>query len=224
MADFATAHEAFVRRHLARRKGERKGRLERGHRHAETEFLRNVWWPLMGNFDHLHPEFEVTDWRGHSYFADFAYLPPENLRLLIEIKGFNSHVRDMDRKKFCNELNRELFLQAIGYRLISLAYDDVAERPEQCQMLLRMFLDRFLPSRRTAQRAVFAEKELVRFAAGLPGPVRPIDVCRHFGVNPRTAVRMLHRLRDKGWLRPASGTRRVTGYELAVKNRADLMD
>jgi len=222
VADFATAHAAFIRWHLARRSGERKGRLERGHRHAETEFLRHVWWPLMGNFDHLHPEYEVTDWRGHSYFADFAYLPPENLRLLIEIKGFNPHVRDMDRQKFCNELKRELFLQAVGYRLISLAYDDVAERPDQCRMLLRIFLDRFLPGRRNVRPIVFAEKELVRFAAGLSRPVRPVDVYRHFGIHPRTAIRMLRRLCDKGWMQPVAGNLRVTGYELIVKNWADL--
>lgn len=60
-------------------------------------FLKNVWWPLFGNFEDLHPEYEVPDWRGRPYFGDFAYLPG-NLKFMIEIKGFGPHVQDMDRK------------------------------------------------------------------------------------------------------------------------------
>ncbi|WP_235886265.1 hypothetical protein [Paenibacillus cymbidii] len=104
--DFQTAHEAFIGAHLERRSGERKGRLERGHDHGEKLFLQQVWWLVKGDFEHLHPEYELQDWMGRSYFADFAWLPPGWIRLLIEIKGFSSHVRDMDRHKFCRELNR----------------------------------------------------------------------------------------------------------------------
>ncbi|MNI33641.1 hypothetical protein D3C73_876000 [compost metagenome] len=95
---FEEAHLQFINGHLADRPaGERRGRLERGHQHAEALFLRNVWWPLRGHFTALHPEYEVTDWRGRSYFADFAWLPGY-VKLLIEIKGYASHVRDMAGK------------------------------------------------------------------------------------------------------------------------------
>lgn len=70
---YEQAHEAFIEKHLASRNGERRGRLERGHRHAEEMFLQNVWWPLRGDFNDLHPEYEVLDWRGRSYFADYAF-------------------------------------------------------------------------------------------------------------------------------------------------------
>lgn len=46
---------------FTKRSGERKVRLERGHREAEKLFCRNVWWSLRLNFDDLHPEFEVLD-------------------------------------------------------------------------------------------------------------------------------------------------------------------
>ncbi|MFC5450938.1 hypothetical protein [Paenibacillus aestuarii] len=26
--------------------------------------MRHVWYPLQGQFEHLHPEYEVLDWRG----------------------------------------------------------------------------------------------------------------------------------------------------------------
>lgn len=111
---FENAHKQFIAGHLASRAtGERRGRLERGHQHAEILFLRNVWWPLRGDFSMLHPEYEVLDWRGRSYFADFAWLPG-TIKLLFEIKGYASHVRDMDRQKYCNELNRETFFVCHG--------------------------------------------------------------------------------------------------------------
>src|SRR4051812_41425423 len=98
--DFEAAHEAFFQNHLQKRSGERSGRLRRGHREAEKLFRRNVWWSLRGNFDNLHPEYEVLDWRGLSYFCDFAFITNQT-RLIIEIKGFGPHVKDMDRHKYC---------------------------------------------------------------------------------------------------------------------------
>lgn len=88
--NFQEAHTSFIRYHLERRSGERKGRLERGHQHGELLFLQNVWYPLQGNFNDLHPEYEVLDWRGRSYYGDFAYLPGQ-LKFIWEIKGFGSH-------------------------------------------------------------------------------------------------------------------------------------
>jgi hypothetical protein len=190
--------------------------LERGHRHAETLFLSNVWWPLQGSFDDLHPEYEVLDWRGRSYFTDFAWLPGK-VKLIVEIKGFATHVRDMDRPKYCSELNRETFLNAMGYQVVSFAYDDVEQRPELCMNLLRMVLSRFQPGRAPVSRAVLAEKEVIRLAIQLVRPIRPKDVELHFEIDHRTAVIMLQKLSAKGWLLPSQldGGKRINRYELA---------
>lgn len=155
------------------------------------------------------------DWRGRSYFADFAYLAG-NLKFLWEIKGFGPHVRDMDRKRYCDEINRELFLQALGFRVVSFAYDDVAHRPELCITLLRMLLGRFQPGVPPVDRAVLAEQEVIRLAYSLARLVRPIDIAKHFKVNHRTAVRLLQTVCAKGWLRPVRRGKetKVLGYEL----------
>lgn len=213
---FEQAHSSFIEHHLVRRSGERRGRLERGHQHAEKLFLQNVWWPLQGNFHDLHPEYEVFDWRGRSYFSDFAWLHGHT-KLLIEIKGYSVHVRDMDRQKYCNELNRETFFHAMGYNVVSFAYDDIEQRPEVCFTLLRMLLSRFQPSAVPQKRAVMAEKEIIRLAIQLARSIRPIDVERHFQIDHRTVVKMLHRLCEKGWLVPVNGgnQERVTRYTLA---------
>nr|WP_127596418.1 hypothetical protein [Paenibacillus lautus] len=94
--DFQKAHGIFMHDHLSNRTGERRGRLERGHGEAEILFCQNIWWPLRGHFRDLHPQFEVLDWRGRS---------------------------EMDRQKYGNELNRETFLSAMGYQVISFACD-----------------------------------------------------------------------------------------------------
>ncbi|QGQ98579.1 DUF559 domain-containing protein [Paenibacillus psychroresistens] len=213
---FEKAHDLFINNHLVNRTGERRGRLERGHQHGDQLFLRNVWWPSQGNFDQLHPEYEVLDWRGRSYVADFVWLQGF-VKLLIEIKGFATHVRDMDRFKYCNELNRETFLHAMGFQVISFAYDDVEQRPELCISLLRMVLSRYQPSKTPVSRAMFAEKEIIRFAIVHVEPIRPKDVEMHFKVDHKTAVLMLQKLCAKGWLIPAlrGNEIRVVGYELA---------
>jgi hypothetical protein len=201
--NYEQAHEAFIEEHLAGRTGERRGRLERGHRHAEELFLQNVWWPLRGDFNDLHPEYEVLDWRGRSYFADFAFLPGP-VKLLFEIKGYAAHVRDMDRLKYCNELNRESFLYGMGYQVISFAYDDVEQRPELCITLLRVVLSRYLIVDAPSGKLLLAEKEIMRLVIRNAGIVRPKDVADYFTLDPKTVRVMLKSLCEKGWLTPVT--------------------
>lgn len=212
---FEQAHAAFIEEHLKRRTGERKGRLERGHREAEKLFCRKVWWEVQGNFEGLHPEYEVLDWRGLSYFCDFVWLAGP-VKLVIEIKGYGPHVKDMDRQKYCYELNRETFLAAMGFQVISFAYDDVANRPELCVTLLRMVLNRYLPAASPADPLTLREREILRLACTLARPLRPVDVETHLGLNHRTAVRTLQSLSAKGVLLAVAGPegKHVTKYEL----------
>lgn len=221
--DFERKHAAFIRYHLERRTGERRGRLERGHSHGEMLLLKNIWFPLRGNFDCLHPEYEVLDWRGRSYFSDFAWLPG-HAKLLLETKGFGPHVRDMDRSGYCNELNRELYLQSLGYRVLSFAYDDVANRPELCMQLLRLNLARYDRERSYTVMPNPVEKAIVRLAFISAQPVRPIDVVNRLNLNHRTAVLTLQRLCAGGWFHPhRSATGKTVKYEL-VKQAIDMID
>ena len=219
MTGFDEAHTAFIRSHLARREGERSGRLERGHAHMELLFAKNVWWPLKGQFDNLHPEYEVLNWRGRSYFADYCYMP-KLWKILIEIKGFGEHVTNMDRQKYCNELNRETFLGGMGFRVISFAYGDVAYRPELCVNLLRMYLSQYESSPGDQRELVhYLDREVLRFAVSLARPVRPVEVAQRFGMNRRTASKHLRRLAEKGWLQPVlrGAGKWVLYYEVTKK-------
>lgn len=216
--NFETAHHAFINKHLELRSSERRGRLERGHGHGEKLFLQKVWWPLYRNFEYLHPEYEIIDWRKRPYFSDFAYLPG-SLKFIIEIKGYGPHVRDMDRQKYCNELNREIYIQTLGYRIISFAYDDVSEQPELCQYLLQTLLNRYQAQKQPVQRTVMAESEIIRYILSSPHQsVSPKEISLHFQINHRTSVKMLKSLCHKGWLQPIhSGSgQRIHRYELVA--------
>lgn len=212
---FEETHATWIHLHTSNRSGERRGRLKRGHQHAEVLFLRNVWWPLRGNFKDLHPEYEVLDWRGRSYFADFAWMPGY-VKLFFEIKGYASHVRDMDRQKYCNELNRETFFHALDYHVISFAYDDVEQRPDLCITLLRMVLSKYQPSQKPVSRVKLAEKEIIRLAIEQSRPLRPKDVELHLEINHKTSVLMLKRMCAKGLLHPtfSRSKERIVGYAL----------
>ncbi|WP_379133365.1 hypothetical protein [Paenibacillus sp. sgz500958] len=213
---FEVVHSLFFQEHLSARTGERKGRMNRGHNHAEKLFLSNVWWPLFESLDNLHPEYEIYDWNRKSQFIDFAFLPPSGARFGIEVDGFQSHVKDMDREKFSYALNRDTFLTGMGWKMLHFSFDDIQQRPEVCRMLLQLALAPYL-TRKTAGREISAdEKEVLRMAWKLGNGIRPKDVKMHFGINFRTARKLLTSLSEKGFLEPKEGGRGVRNYELKV--------
>lgn len=209
---FVTAHQAWLDKHVQSREGERRGRLERGHGHGERLFLEKVWWPLFGHFDHLHPEYEVADWRGQPYFVDFAWIIGK-VRFVFEVKGYGPHVQRMDRERYCRELNRETFLQTLGYRVVSIPYDDVEKRPEVIRFLLKGLLVPYanLEGNRTLSTV---ERETLILAMRHGRQVRPVDLVRELRINNRTAVNILKGLCEKGKLQPiaAGESGRITRY------------
>jgi hypothetical protein len=197
---FEPAHKTFMEDHLARRVGECKGRLLRGHNYAEKLFLQQVWWPLFESFDNLHPEYEIYDWNRKSQFLDFAYLSHGG-RFGIECDGFQSHIREMDREKFSYALNRDTFLTGMGWRMIHFSFDDIQNRPEVCQMLLQLVIGPHLIRSSTAATLTPDEKEVLRLAFNLSRPIRPKDIISQYEVNFRTARKWLNGLVAKGVLR-----------------------
>ncbi|MBD2871316.1 hypothetical protein [Paenibacillus arenilitoris] len=213
MDSFEGMHQLFIEKHLSGRSGERKGRLMRGHRYAEKLWLEQVWWPLLGNFDNLHPEYEVYDWNRKSVFLDFAYITPFG-RFGIECDGFQTHVKDMDREKFSYSLNRDTFLTGLGWRMLHFSVDDIKHQPEVCRTLLQLALGPHLIRGVHAGTTSLIEKELLAFAWRLGRPVRSKDVCDEWRLDFRTAQKLLRALTDKGWLRPLAGGKTIRYYEL----------
>ncbi|MEF2968065.1 hypothetical protein V3851_19735 [Paenibacillus sp. M1] len=198
---FETAYEAFVKSHFCGEAEERKTPHARGRGRKNLIFLRNVWWPLFKSLEYLCPEFEVRDWCGEPFSVDFAYLPGQ-VKYAIEVKRFVPDVQEDGRSHFSCGLSRELYLQTLGFRVISFAEDDVINRPELCRYLLQMLICRYQAKPQSAETPLFAEMEVVRLALCSSRPLHPGEVAHHLNTDEGTAVSMMQALCTKGWLRP----------------------
>lgn len=59
---FEQKYEEWMSSNLAEPVNHRRRELlEKGLGHGIIEFLRCVWFPAIGNFNHLYPEWEVRD-------------------------------------------------------------------------------------------------------------------------------------------------------------------
>ncbi|CQR54255.1 hypothetical protein [Paenibacillus riograndensis] len=212
---FQEEHSTWLKYHLDRRKGERRDRLERGHGHGERMFLEQIWWPMMGTLQNLHPEYEVVDWRGRPYFVDLVWRPGQ-VKFAFEVKGYGPHVQNMDRTRYRQELNRETFLQIAGYRVVSIPYDDLEASPQLIISLIRTLVAPFISGNNAMEHFTRLEREMIRLAVSRDGLIRPVDVVKELGVNLRTVRNMLQALCAKGRLRPVptNSGRRVCRYEV----------
>lgn len=196
---FVEEHTKWLQHHLKRRNGERRGRLERGHGHGEKMFLERVRWPVFGSLEDLHPEYEVTDWRGRPYFLDLVWMLADGrCKFAFEIKGFGPHVQQTDRIRYRQELNRETYLQVLGYKVVAIPYDDLAEQPELTISLLKMLLSPYLSSRKIDNEYSRLERDVLMLAHRSNKPLRPVDLVKELSINHRTAVQTLQSLTTKG--------------------------
>ncbi|WP_248928066.1 endonuclease domain-containing protein [Paenibacillus hamazuiensis] len=214
---FEEAHEQWMKRHILKRSGERLRRLKEGHGYAEKLFLQHVWWPSFGHLnDDLHPEYEVMDFRFGAYFLDFAYIPAQPFpRIAIEIDGFGPHAKNIDRKQFGEQLNRQNFLVATDWRVLRFSVDDVKEQPFRCSQYLQLLLGKYFTygGQPAAEKVELVEKELLRLALTMSRPIKSTDVMNHFRVSRNTAHHWLKRLADKQLIIPHGGRgRRIRSF------------
>jgi very-short-patch-repair endonuclease len=199
-------------------KGERLRRLEEGLGHAEKLFLQNVWWPAIGHFRYLEPEYEVRDFKDGSRFVDFAYLRPP-FRACFEIDGYGPHWRDVNRWKFPDHLMRQNHLLLDGWKVIRFAYDDILEKPRRCQQIVWQLLGRFIGEQGQVDTLSYEEREVIRIAAKKQAAVSLTDIMQQMNVGEKYARKLLRRLADLNLIQPAAGgTSRVHAYRLALQN------
>jgi len=225
---FEAEHDKWIRRHLAKRTGERKDALKRGHGFGNRLFAQKIWWPLMGNFDNLHPEYEVKDWRGRSYFVDFLWKAGEH-GIIFEIMDYGSH--GTDRTKYRMDLNRALFLQSQQYRYIEIPLDELKENPGFVLGMLRQILSPYLNATISQDGAIVhkygkIERELMRLAVRHNRILKPSKAARELELHRTTVVKYCRILVEKGKFRPVPSGRsgRVCRYEYqGAVHSADLI-
>jgi hypothetical protein len=211
---FIDEHKKWLDSHTQRRNGERRSRLERGHGHGERMLLERVWWPIFGNLDNLHPEYEVADWRGRPYFIDIVWILGR-FKFAFEVKGYGPHVQNTDRVRYRRELDREIFLQILGFRVISIPYDDLEDDPTLMINLLKSLMSPYIASSMEGNKFTRLEREVLYVAIRNNKSIRPVDLVKEFEINRRTAVLCLQSLCNKGKFRAIMSGKeaRVVRYE-----------
>lgn len=214
---FREEHERWLDKHIKRRKGERLDALKRGHGYGNRLFIEQVWWPLAGHFQGLHPEYEVKDWRGRSYFVDLLWEVGAS-RIAFEIMDFGSH--GTDRSKYRMDLNRGLFLQSQECTLLFISLDELKENPSFILSALRSILYPYLSAGMSAHRSAERtyskiECDLMRSAIRQHRVLRPADAARELELHTMTVIKYCRMLVDKGKFRPVARgvSQRVIYYE-----------
>jgi hypothetical protein len=100
LAKFEEVYEEWLHHNIVGESNHRRRELlEKGLGHGTVEFLRIVWYPVIKNFNHLYPEWEVRDFHAGYRYLDLAYMPG-GVKGGIEIQGYGPHARDLDVKRF----------------------------------------------------------------------------------------------------------------------------
>lgn len=188
--------------------------LHKGLGHGTVEFLRSVWFPTIGNFNDLHPEWEVRDFGNGYRYLDLAYMPGD-ARGGIEIQGYGPHARDLDVRRFKDLCRRHCLLALDGWTFLPIASPSIVDEPKQCQQLILSFVGRFVASDVPASLS-WLEAEAVRFARRLLRPITPLELANHLRVSDRHTRRLLHKLVELQILVIASGQQRARTYELRL--------
>jgi hypothetical protein len=209
-------HEKWIKHHLKRRKGERLRRLKVGYQGPVEMLLKCVVYPVIPSFQHLHPEYEVSNIGHAPIYLDLAFICGV-VRIDFELDGFGAHCRDMDRYQFMKERRRDLNLVADGWIVLRFAYDDVVANPEQLQTLVRRTFEREMVSIQLAP----LERETVRFARAQPGlTFKPRELQVHLWLKRDATNRLIKRLvESKILLATGTGTVRVKKYQLNLAHK-----
>lgn len=188
--------------------------LNKGLGHGTVEFLRSVWFPAVGHFDYLLPEWEVRDFNNGYRYLDLAYMPG-GAKGGIEIQGYASHARDLDVRRFKDLCRRHCLLALDGWMLLPVAYPSITDEPQQCQQLVLAFIGKFISSDVPSQ-LMSSEAETLRLARRLLRPITPLELAEHLRVSDRHARRILYKLVELQLLEVSSGNQRCRTFKIRL--------
>ncbi|ETT68009.1 transcriptional regulator [Paenibacillus sp. FSL H8-0457] len=215
MSRFDQQYELWIHTNILNEKNPRRLEiLNKGLGHGTVEFLRSVWFPAIGHFNDLHPEWEVRDFSNGYRYLDLAYMPGD-ARGGIEIQGYGPHARDLDVRRFKDLCRRHCLLALDGWTFLPIAYPSIVEEPKQCQQLILSFVGRFVATDVPASLS-WLEAEAVRFARRLLRPITPLELAAHLRISDRHTRRILHKLVELRILDIASGEQRARTYKLRL--------
>ncbi len=191
----------------------RRELLEKGLGHGTIEFLRVIWYPAVGHFNDLQPEWEVRDFNNGYRYLDLAYMPGGDVKGGIEIQGYGPHARDLDVRRFKDLCWRHCLLALDGWIFLPIAYLSIADEPKRCQQLVLSFIGRFAAMDAPLQLN-WLEAEAIRFARRRLRPFTPAELAKHLRVTDACARRVLHVLVEQQLLDVEGGKQRYRTFVL----------
>ncbi|WP_338552782.1 transcriptional regulator [Paenibacillus sp. KS-LC4] len=214
MSRFEQQYDEWMQENLNNEKNPRRLELlHKGLGHGTKEFLRSVWFPAVGHFNHLLPEWEVRDFNNGYRYLDLAYMPSVGAKGGIEIQGYGPHARDLDVRRFKDLCRRHSLLSLDGWTFLPIAYPSIVDEPKQCQQLVLAFIGKFIATDVSSSLS-WLEAETVRLARRLLRPICPMELSSHLRVSDRHARRILHELVELQIMEIASGQLRARTYRL----------
>ncbi|GAA0133747.1 hypothetical protein YSY43_05870 [Paenibacillus sp. YSY-4.3] len=186
--------------------------LRKGLSRGTVDYLRRIWYPTIGNLDHLYPEYEVRDYNNGYRYLDLAYLPG-NIKGCIEIQDYRSHARDIEVSRFKDLCMKQSLLVLDDWLFLPIAYLSIRDDPSVCKQLTLSFIGKFLSSS-VPSGLHWAEAETIRFARRLLRPFTPGEISAHLQLSEQHTRKILRQLASKQLLLIASGKLRYRTYRL----------
>ncbi|MDQ0298441.1 hypothetical protein J2S78_000849 [Salibacterium salarium] len=122
MQRFEQAFNDWIQQNISEEKNHRRREiLLKGLGHGTIEFLRLIWFPTVGHFNDLYPEWEVRDFNNGYRYLDLAYMPG-SAKGGIEIQEYGPHARDLDVRRFKDLCWRHSLLALDGWTFLPIAY------------------------------------------------------------------------------------------------------
>jgi hypothetical protein len=211
--DVNQAFDEMMHQHISASRGERRAKLERGLGHGETAFLKEIWYPAVGHFNDVYPEWEVRDFKDGIRYLDIAYMPV-GVKCVVEVQGYGPHARDIPRWRFKDLSLRHCYLVMDGWTILPVAFDLIVENPRLCQQLVLAFIGKFVTTQLADDDLNWLECEILRYARRMVLPFTPDEIRKHLRISPNYARGLLHCLVEKQYLMVASGKERARTFTL----------
>lgn len=218
MSVFTKTYEEWLQRNIADEKNPRRREiLQKGLTHSTVEFLRSCWYPTVGNWDHLYPEWEVRDMNNTVRYLDLVYMPG-GAKGCIEIQDYRSHARDIGVTRFKDLCKKHSMLALDDWTLLPIAYLSIVEELEFCKQLVLAFIGKFV-STPLSSDLDWAEAETLRFARRLLHSFSAAELAGHLRLSDRHTRRILHGLVERNLLMVVSGKQRYWTYQLRWEHK-----
>jgi len=221
---FESHYAQWMEEQRKTRTGEALRRLNEGHGHNEKLFADKIWYPAIGNFAFLHAEYEVGSHWGSSFYLDFAYIRPPYL-LQWEIDDFSSHAKNMTRREFVYERDRQNHMVIDDWKVFRIPLDVINDHPRRYQQFVLQVIGKLYGSERSTGPVLsLKQREIMRLAIRLQRPFTPMEVCVQLGIGNRSARDLLHQLVRLGLLDVAFGNVRARSYCLTSLGASLYLD